>query len=135
MMVINISTTNTNLMQQAANLTRNITKKDTELSAIKLSIDKLTDQLQSFSVGQGQHTTTTLARSNTYRTAGGGQRHERAGRGNARQQQNTKGNTIQYCHSCGVTQNHGSRTCTAPKPGHQVGATFQNMMGGSTNGM
>eukprot|EP00957_Ditylum_brightwellii_P013019 983374-Ditylum_brightwellii.AAC.2 len=46
MMVTNLSTTNTNLTQQVANSTRNITKKETELSAIKLSIDKLTEQLQ-----------------------------------------------------------------------------------------
>eukprot|EP00957_Ditylum_brightwellii_P059046 4478523-Ditylum_brightwellii.AAC.1 len=113
----------------------NMTKKDTELSAIKQSIDKLTEQLQSFSVGQVQRNTTTPARNNTNRNAGGGRRQTRAGRGNVRQQQNTEGNMIQYCHLCRVTQNHGSRTCTAPKPGHQVGATFQNVMGGSTNGM
>eukprot|EP00957_Ditylum_brightwellii_P000736 57740-Ditylum_brightwellii.AAC.1 len=112
-----------------------MTKKDTELSAIKQSIDKLTEQLKSFSVSQAQHTTTTPARSNTNRNTGGGRQQTRVGQGNARQQQNTVGNTIQYCHSCGVTHSHGSRTCTTPKPGHQVGATFQNMMGGSTHGM
>eukprot|EP00957_Ditylum_brightwellii_P044857 3402780-Ditylum_brightwellii.AAC.1 len=94
MMVTNLSTTNTNLTQQVANLTCNMTKKDTELSAIKQSIDKLTKQLQLFPVGQAQRTTTTPARSNTNRTPGGGQRQARTGRGNARQQQNTEGNTI-----------------------------------------
>eukprot|EP00957_Ditylum_brightwellii_P062226 4722118-Ditylum_brightwellii.AAC.2 len=110
-------------------------KKDTELSAIKQSIGKFTEQLQSFSVGQAQCTTTTPARSNTNRNVGGSRQQTRSGQGNVRPQQNTEGNTIQYCNSCGVTCNHDSRTCTAPKPGHQVGATFQNMMGGSMHGM
>eukprot|EP00957_Ditylum_brightwellii_P044109 3346699-Ditylum_brightwellii.AAC.1 len=85
MTVTNLSTANTNLTQQVANLTGNMTKKDTELSAIKQSIDKLTaEQLQTFSVGQAQHTTTTPARSNSNRTAGCGRRQARAGRGNPR---------------------------------------------------
>eukprot|EP00957_Ditylum_brightwellii_P047237 3588047-Ditylum_brightwellii.AAC.1 len=104
--------------------------KDRELSALKLSINKLTDQLHFFSVGQASCATTTPRNYN--RNAGSGRRNNRTGQGSGtnsgRTQQNTGGNTIQYCHSCGVTRTHGSRTCTAPKPGHQVGATFQNMM-------
>eukprot|EP00957_Ditylum_brightwellii_P171971 13093095-Ditylum_brightwellii.AAC.1 len=46
MTVANLSTSNTNLTQQVANLTQNMSDKDRELSALKLSIDKLTDQLQ-----------------------------------------------------------------------------------------
>eukprot|EP00957_Ditylum_brightwellii_P124389 9480587-Ditylum_brightwellii.AAC.1 len=101
MTVTNLSTANTNLAQQVANLTRNISKKDIELSAIKLSIDKLTEQLQTFTVGQTQQATPTPARNQSNRNAGEGRRQARAGRGNP----------------------------------SQVGATFQNMMGGSTNGM
>eukprot|EP00957_Ditylum_brightwellii_P020947 1579071-Ditylum_brightwellii.AAC.1 len=122
MTVTNLSTANTNLTQQVANLTHNMTKKDTEFVAIKQSIDKLTEQLQTLSVGQAQCATPTPARNQSNRTAGEGRRQAKAGKGNPRQQQNTTSNMIQYCHSCSVTRDHGSRTCTTPKPGHQVGA-------------
>eukprot|EP00957_Ditylum_brightwellii_P099408 7572697-Ditylum_brightwellii.AAC.2 len=95
--------------------------KDRELSALKLSIDKLTDQLQFFSVGQAPRATTT-PRNYTWNT-GSGRRNNCTGRGSGtnsgRTQQTTGENTIQYCHSCGVTRTHGSCTCTAPKLGHQ----------------
>eukprot|EP00957_Ditylum_brightwellii_P203163 15333488-Ditylum_brightwellii.AAC.1 len=89
MTVTNLSTANTNITQQVANLTRNMTKKDTELGAIKQSIDKLTEQLQTLSVGQAQRSTPTPARNQSNRTAGGGRRQAQAGRGNPRQQQST----------------------------------------------
>eukprot|EP00957_Ditylum_brightwellii_P008989 679703-Ditylum_brightwellii.AAC.1 len=69
MTVTNLSTASTNLTQQVANLTCNMTKKDTELSAIKLSIDKLAEQLQTFSVGQAQRAKPTPARNQTNRNA------------------------------------------------------------------
>ena len=40
-----------------------------------------------------------------------------------------------YCWSCGyrVSKTHNSMTCEKKKPGHQVGATRANIMGGSKN--
>eukprot|EP00957_Ditylum_brightwellii_P150754 11478876-Ditylum_brightwellii.AAC.1 len=137
MTVTNLSTANTNLMQQVANLTCNMTDKDRELSALKLSIDKLTNQQQKIS--EEQATQATMTPRNSNQNAGSGRRNNSTGCGSgtnsSRMQPNAGGISIEYCHSCGVTKNHGSCTCMAPKLGHQVGATFQNMIGGSTQGM
>eukprot|EP00536_Pseudo-nitzschia_multiseries_P010328 jgi/Psemu1/25602/gm1.25602_g len=37
-----------------------------------------------------------------------------------------------YCHSCGVNLSRNGGDCFRFKPNHQVGATFNSKMGGST---
>eukprot|EP00957_Ditylum_brightwellii_P100228 7638227-Ditylum_brightwellii.AAC.1 len=73
-----------------------MTDKDTELTALKTSIDKLTDQLMSFSVRKTTRTTTTLR--NSASNTGSGRRNTWTGCGSGntmgRTQQNTGGTTI-----------------------------------------
>eukprot|EP00957_Ditylum_brightwellii_P080475 6121044-Ditylum_brightwellii.AAC.1 len=67
-------------------------------------------------------------------TSGGN--NVRAGRGRQHQNQGGANNyMIMHCHLCGVNQDHNSQGCTAPCPGHQFMAMFQNMMGNSMQGI
>jgi hypothetical protein len=68
---------------------------------------------------------------NTRGGRGGGRNSNRNNdRGNGRT--NNERNPRLYCWSHGACA-HGSDACNTRQPGHQESATFQNMMGGSTN--
>eukprot|EP00957_Ditylum_brightwellii_P027426 2073288-Ditylum_brightwellii.AAC.1 len=104
-------------MDRVANLSTQLTNKDTEIAALCVSIENLNIILQQL----------TSARITTTSTPGvTGARKPRKKRG---------GVNISYRWTCGVTITHLGKDCCNKRAGHKDAATLSNIMGGNKQGI
>eukprot|EP00957_Ditylum_brightwellii_P110568 8433474-Ditylum_brightwellii.AAC.1 len=121
-MVSNLTDTNSHLMEQVANMTRQMTQKDSEIAELHKSIQELNLTICAFA-------TTSNPRNPPIASGRGG--HGSSGRGGRGQQKFT----VKYCWICGVQTFHHDRNCPNKAEGHKDDAAIDNCMGGGEKGI
>eukprot|EP00957_Ditylum_brightwellii_P128455 9797322-Ditylum_brightwellii.AAC.1 len=109
-------------MEQVANMTRQMTQKDSEIAELCRSIQELNLTIHAFA--------TTNNPRNPPTTSGRGGRGN-SGRGGRGQQKFT----VKYCWTCGGQTFHHGRNCPNKAEGHKDDAAIDNRMGGSEKGI
>eukprot|EP00957_Ditylum_brightwellii_P019114 1439555-Ditylum_brightwellii.AAC.1 len=120
-MVSNLTDTNLHLMEQVANMTGQMTQKDSEIAELHKSIQELNLKICAFA--------TMNTPRNLPTTSGRGGRGN-SGRGGRGQQTFT----VKYCWTCRVQMYHHGKNCSNKAEGHRDDATLDNCMGGSEKG-